>query len=154
MQAGIDDGQTIILRGEGDAGVGGGPAGDLLVAVRVRPHAIFERNGADLSCEFPITFVQATLGAEVEVPTLDGKVQYQIPAGTQSHTVFRLRGKGVQKLQSRARGDLFVRVVVEVPKDLSERQSELLREFEAASEVGQYSKRKSFFDKIKEAISK
>lgn len=154
IQPGIDNGQTILLRGMGDTGINGGPAGDLLVNVRVRPHPIFERNGADVSCEFPITFVQAALGAQVEVPTIDGKVSYTIPEGTQSHTVFRLRGKGIPHLQGKGRGDQYVRVIVEVPKNLTPKQKEMLRTFDGVTDTSQYAKQKNFVDKLRDALSK
>ena len=115
VPAGIDDGQTISLRGEGNAGVNGGPSGDVLITISVRPHHILMRDGTTIHCDVPITFAQATLGAEIEVPTLDGKVKYTVPEGTQTGTVFRLRGKGVPFLNSQRRGDQLVRVVIEVP---------------------------------------
>lgn len=152
IPAGIDDGQTISLRGQGNVGVNGGPRGDLLVTIRMRPHPIFERNGNDVHCDFPITFVQATLGAELEVPTIDGKVKYRIPEGTQSHTVFRLRGKGIPNLHGRGRGDQYVRVVVEVPRNLTKEQKDLLRQFDTSAE-GKYSGQKNFFEKIKDAFN-
>ena len=110
IPAGIDDGQAITLRGEGEAGERGGPSGDLYVYITVKPHSLFTRRGYDLHCDMPITFVQAALGAEIEVPTLEGKVKYKIPEGTQTGTVFRLRNQGIQRLRSTTRGDLFVRV--------------------------------------------
>jgi molecular chaperone DnaJ len=153
IPAGIDDGQTVAIRGLGDAGSNGGPRGDLLVSVHIRPHPIFERRGSDCLCEFPITFTQAALGAELEVPTIDGKVKYTIPEGTQSHTVFRLNGKGIPHLHARGRGDQYVKVVVEVPKNLTEQQKHLLREFENGTAT-QYEKQAGFFEKIKNMLSK
>ncbi len=129
VPAGIDDGQTISLHGQGNAGKNGGPAGDLLVNVRVRQSDIFEREGDDILYEMDISFVQAALGAEVEVPTLDGKVKYNIPEGTQTGSVFRLRGKGVTHLRGSGRGDQFVTVHITVPKNLTSAQKEALREF-------------------------
>jgi molecular chaperone DnaJ len=153
IPAGIDEGQTIAIRGLGDAGSNGGPRGDLLVSVNIRPHPIFERRGSDCLCEFPITFTQAALGAELEVPTIDGKVKYTIPEGTQSHTVFRLSGKGIPRLNARGRGDQYVKVVVEVPKNLTDQQKHLLREFENGT-AAQYEKQAGFFEKIKNMLSK
>ena len=131
VPAGIDDGQTISMRGQGSAGVNGGEAGDLYVTISVLNHAVFEREGYSVLVEMPVTFAQAALGAELEVPTLDGKVKYTIPEGTQTGTVFRLRGKGIQNLRSSGRGDQFVTVTVKVPKGLSDEQKELLRQFAA-----------------------
>ena len=129
IPAGIDDGQTISLRGQGHAGVNGGPKGDLLITVSVKAHPLFERDGSSILLELPISFVQAALGAEVEVPTLDGKVKYTIPEGTQTGTTFRLRGKGVPYLNGSSRGDQYVTVNIETPKNLSKEQKELLRKF-------------------------
>ena len=130
---GIDDGQTISLRGQGHAGVNGGPNGDLLITVSVRAHALFERDGSSVLYEMPISFVQAALGAEVEVPTLDGKVKYTIPEGTQTGTTFRLRNKGIPYLNGVGRGDQYVTVFIETPKNLTKEQKELLREFGEAT---------------------
>ncbi len=132
IPAGIDDGQTISKPGGGNAGVNGGPAGDLLVSVIVRPHARFERDGTSVLLEQEISYAQATLGAEVEVPTLDGKVKLTIPEGTQPGAVFRLRGKGIPYLRGSGRGDQFVTVTVKVPKNLTNSQKELLRQFAAS----------------------
>ena len=129
IPAGIDDGQTISLRGQGHAGANGGPKGDLLITVSVKAHPLFERDGSSILFEMPISFVQAALGAEVEVPTLDGKVKYTIPEGTQTGTTFRLRGKGVPYLNGSSRGDQFVTVNIETPKNLTKEQKELLRKF-------------------------
>lgn len=151
IPAGIDDGQTLNVGGHGDAGTNGGPSGDLHVYVTVRPHPIFERRGNDVWCEMPITFTQAALGAEVIVPTLDGKVSYQVHDGTQPGDVFKLRGKGIPNIHGRGRGDQYVRVTIEVPKNLTDRQKEILKEFDGAGdEQRNYQKRKSFFDKIKD----
>ncbi len=132
IPAGIDDEQTISLRGQGNSGVNGGPAGDLLVTVIVRPHARFERDGTSVLLEQEISYAQAALGAEVEVPTLDGPVKLTIPEGTQPGAVFRLRGKGVPYLRGSGRGDQFVTVRLAVPKNLSGSQKELLRQFAAS----------------------
>jgi len=149
VPAGIDDGQTLSLRGEGNAGSNGGPSGDVLVTVSVRPHHILVRDGTTIHCEVPITFTQAALGAEIEVPTLDGKVKYSIPEGTQTGTTFRLRGKGVPVLNSSRRGDQLVHVTIEVPKNLTQKQKDLLADF--AKSVGEeaFPERKSFFEKLK-----
>jgi molecular chaperone DnaJ len=152
IPAGIDDGQTISLRGEGEPGVRGGPAGDLYVLVSVRPHPIFRRQGNDVVCEMPITFVQAALGAELEVPTLDGKVKYYVPEGTQTGTIFRLKGKGIPYIRGSGRGDQYVKVEIDVPKKLNEKQKELLRQFAEISGEDDYEQRKNFFDKMKDAL--
>jgi len=144
IPAGIDNGQAVSLRGQGHAGFNGGPPGDLLVSIKVRAHAFFERDGANVLCEVPISFAQAALGAEIEVPTLDGKVKYTIPEGTQTGTVFRLKGKGIPHLNGFGRGDQFVTVVVQTPTNLTKEQKELLRQFEGLSggEKGFFEKRK------------
>ena len=129
IPAGIDDGQAISLRGQGNAGVNNGPAGDIIVNIIVRPHPIFEREGTNIYSSKTISMVQAALGAEVEVPTLDGKVKYTIPEGTQSGTTFRLRGKGIPNVNNpKNRGDHFVKVIVEIPQKLNEKQKNLLRQ--------------------------
>lgn len=132
VPAGIDDGQTISLRGQGSSGVNGGPAGDLMVTVIVRPHARFERDGSSVLLEQELSYAQAVLGAEIEVPTLDGPVRLTIPEGTQPGAVFRLRGKGIPFLRGGGRGDQFVSVSVKVPKNLTGSQKELLRQFAAS----------------------
>ena len=129
IPAGIDDGQTISLRGQGHAGANGGPTGDMLITVSVKTHALFDRDGTSVLLALPVSFVQAALGADVEVPTLDGKVKLTIPEGTQTGSVFRLRGKGIPHLNSSARGDQFVTVNIETPKNLTKEQKELLRQF-------------------------
>ena len=131
VPAGIDNGQTISMRGQGNAGVNGGEAGDLFVTVIVMRHEIFERDGNSVLLDLPLTFVQAALGAEVEVPTLDGKVRYTIPEGTQTGTVFRLRGKGISNLRGSGRGDQYVTVNITVPTGLSDEQKNLLQQFAA-----------------------
>ena len=132
VPAGIDDGQTISRPGYGNAGINGGPQGDLLVTVIVRPHARFERDGTSVLLEQEISYAQAALGAEIEVPTLDGKVKLTIPEGTQPGAVFRLRGKGIPYLRGSGRGDQFISVNVSVPKNLTSSQKELLRQFAAS----------------------
>ena len=130
VPAGVDDGDRIRLSGEGEAGRNGGPPGDLYVEVRVAPHKIFERAGADLSCEVPVSIATAALGGEVELPTLDGHVSLKIPAGTQSGKTFRLRGKGVTTVRDHRKGDLFAKVSVETPVNLTSEQESLLRSFD------------------------
>ncbi len=149
IPAGIDDGQVINMRGGGDAGVNGGPSGDLHINVFVRPHPVFEREGYDVFCEVPVTFSQAALGSEITVPTLDGNVKFTIHEGTQPGDEFKLRGKGIQRLRYSGRGDQYVKIAVEVPKNLSKKQKEILKEFDSESVDGNYKKRKSFFEKIK-----
>lgn len=152
IPAGIDNGQVLILRGKGDAGVNGGMAGDANIVVNVRPHAVFERNGTDVYCEIPITFAQAALGAEIQVPTLDGKANLKIREGTQPGDKFRLKGKGIVRMNSTYRGDQYVIVNIEVPSNLTKAQKEILSKFEAQTNEGNYTKRKSFFEKVKEAF--
>jgi len=132
VPAGIDDGQTISKTGAGNAGINGGPNGDLLVSVSVRPHARFERDGTSVLLEQEISYAQAVLGAEIEVPTIDGKVKLNIPEGTQPGAVFRLKGKGIPYLRGSGRGDQFISVTIKVPKNLSHSQKELLRQFAAS----------------------
>lgn len=145
--AGIDDGQTLRVREAGNAGANGGPSGDLMVTVSIRSHPVFTRQGQSVYCEMPISFMQAALGAELEVPTLDGKVRYSISEGTQTGTTFRLRGKGIPYVGTKNRGDQFVTVVVETPTKLNKEQKELLKKLEAASD-GSYPKRRKFFDRF------
>ena len=150
IPAGIDDGQSISRAGFGNSGLNGGPAGDLLISVIVRPHAIFEREGTNVYMEQEISFTQATLGAELELPTLDGKVKYTIPEGTQPGTTFRLRGKGIPYLRSPStRGDQFVTVKVAVPRNLSGAQKEKLREYAAAMGEGSVGHSGGIFGKKK-----
>jgi len=129
IPSGVDTGYHLRLRGEGEAGIRGGPPGDLYVVIHVKPHEMFERKGSDLFCEIPINFIQAALGAEVEVPTLDSKAKLKIPPGTQTATVFRLKGKGLPNLHGFGRGDQFVKVVIRTPTKLTPRQKQLLTEF-------------------------
>lgn len=153
IPAGIDDGQTLVIRQRGDAGSNGGPAGDVNVTVTVRPDPLFERDGFDVWCEVPLTYVQAALGDEIVVPTIDGKVKYTIQEGTQPGTVFRLRGKGIPRLNHTGKGDQYVRVTVEVPKGLSKKQKDALKDFDAALGDSNYEGRKSFFEKLKDAFT-
>ena len=149
IPAGIDNGQIISLRGQGNAGKNGGPAGDLQIVISVQPHTLFRRDGSDVYCEAPITFTQAVLGGEMEIPTIDGKVKYDIPEGTQTGTTFRLRGKGIPNVNGRGRGDQFVTVYIETPRNLNREQKEALRKFSATLKEHNYKERKSFFDKFK-----
>lgn len=150
---GIDNEQAITLRGEGEPGEKGGPSGDLYVYITVRPHKLFKRKNYDIHCDIPITFGQAALGAEIEVPTLEGRVKYNIPEGTQTGTVFRLRNQGVQHLRSNTRGDLYVKVYIDVPKRMNERQKEILRQFEEVTgDREHHEERKSFFEKMKDVF--
>jgi len=152
IPAGVDDGQIVRLGGQGEAGVYGGAYGDLLVVVHVKPHSFFQREGNDIVCEVPITFVQAALGDEIDVDTLEGPVKLRIPEGTQTGKVFRLRGKGVTDVRGFGRGDQLVKVRVVTPTKLNSKQKQLLREFAAASGQPNPDEAKSFFDKVKDAL--
>ena len=151
IPAGIDDGQAVSLRGQGNAGKNGGPAGDLIVGVRVKPHPQFRRDGTTVLYEQPVTFFQAAMGTELEIPTIDGKVKYTLPAGTQTGTTFRLRGKGIPELRGRGRGDQYVTIRVQVPTSMNAEQKEALRAFAQAmgENVPEESGLKGFFDKHK-----
>ena len=153
IPAGIDDDQNMALRGQGDAGSNGGPAGDVIVHVTVKRDAVFERDGYDVYVRVPITYSQAVLGAEIEVPTVDGKVAQKIPEGTQSGTKFRLRGQGIQYLNGRGRGDQYVIVEVEIPKKLNRTQREALKAFEDSLKDENYEKRKGFFKNLRDRFS-
>ena len=153
IPAGIADGQVITIRGKGNAGTNGGPAGDLEIQVAVRPHPVFEREGYDVHCELPLTFAQMALGAEVQVPTLDGTVPYTVREGTQPGETFRLKGKGFPYINGRGRGDEVVRVTVEVPKNLTSEQKKLLHAFEESLGDKNYQKRRSFFDKLRDEFN-
>lgn len=153
IPAGIDDGQILTVRGKGNAGINGGPAGDLEVQIAVRPHPIFERQEYNLLCELPLTFSQLALGAEIEIPTLEGRVPYTIKEGTQPGELIRLRGKGIPYVNGRGKGDLIARVTVEVPKNLTAKQKELLESFERSLGDKNYQKRKGFLDKVKELFN-
>lgn len=154
IPAGIDDGQMIKLSGQGEIGKKGGPRGDLYIVVSIKEHPLFTRDGFDVYFEMPITFVQATLGDEIEVPTIDGKVKYTIPEGTQSGTTFRLRDKGIPRLRGNSRGDQYIKITVEIPKKLNEKQKDILREF--AKECGEevHEKKKSFGQKLENFFKK
>lgn len=149
IPAGIADQQTFRLGGQGDCGVNGGPSGDLLVNVNVKSHTLFRREGYDIHCEIPVTYAEAVLGAEIIVPTIDGDVKYNISEGTQTGTVFRLKGKGIQKVYKTDRGNQYVKINVEVPKNLTKKQKELLKTFEESLNEKNYAKRQSFFEKLK-----
>jgi molecular chaperone DnaJ len=152
VPAGVDEGDQIRLAGEGEAGENAGPHGDLYVQIRLKPHAVFKRDADDLYCEMPVSFATAALGGELEVPTLDGRASIKIPAGTQSDKVFRLRGKGVRNVRSGQIGDLLCRVGVETPVNLTERQQQLLREFDRSIREGGSShnpREASWLDKLK-----
>lgn len=152
IPAGVNTGSIISMRGEGESGIKGGPRGDLYVTINVLPHKIFKRDGYDVICEMPITFVQAALGDELEVPTLEGKVKYKMPEGTQSGTVFRLRSKGIVNPRGYGKGDQYVRVIIEVPKKLSEDQKDILRKFAAESGEEIYEQKKTFLNKVKDVF--
>jgi molecular chaperone DnaJ len=147
---GVDTGQRLKLTSEGEAGERGGPPGDLYVVINVLPHDFFTRDDADVICEVPVTFVHAALGAEIEVPTLEGKVKVKIPAGTQSHKILRLKNKGLAKLGSYGRGDQLVRIIVEVPTKLTSEQKDLLKKFsELGASESSHPMHHSFFEKVK-----
>jgi molecular chaperone DnaJ len=153
IPAGVDEGDRIRLSGEGEAGVNGGPSGDLYVVIHIQPHSVFQRDHNDLHCEMPISFTAAALGGEIEIPTLDGYAKIKIPAETQSGKVFRLRGKGIRGVRSSTQGDLLCHVVLETPVNLTSRQKELLVELEALNQkgAGRHNPRaKSWMDKVKE----
>ena len=153
IPAGIDDDQNIALRGQGDAGSNGGPAGDVIVHVTVKADPMFERDGYDVTIHVPITFSQAVLGDDVEVPTVDGRIVQHIPEGTQSGTKFRLRGQGIQYLNGRGRGDQYVIVDVEIPKKVTRAQREALKAFEDSMKEDNYEKRKGFFKNLRDRFS-
>ena len=153
IPAGIDDDQNIALRGQGDAGSNGGPAGDVIVHVTVKADPMFERDGYDVTIHVPITFSQAVLGDDVEVPTVDGRIVQHIPEGTQSGTRFRLRGQGIQYLNGRGRGDQYVIVDVEIPKKVTRAQREALKAFEDSMKEDNYEKRKGFFKNLRDRFS-
>jgi molecular chaperone DnaJ len=150
IPAGVDEGDRIRLAGEGEAGVNGGPPGDLYVQIHLKAHPLFKRDGDDLHCEMPVSFATAALGGEVEIPTLDGHAKLKVTPETQSGQVLRLKGKGIKGVRSNAPGDLYCHVVVETPVKLSSRQKELLREFESLSQQNNNPKAQSFMDRVKE----
>lgn len=150
VPAGIDNGQTIIMNGQGEPGMRGGANGDLYIVVGVKPHKLFRREGYNLLLDFPVSFVTAALGGDVEVPTLSGPIKYRIPEGTQPGTEFRIKGAGIQQLRSAGKGDLVLRVKVEIPKRLNSKQKDLLRQFDATTSDREYDNRKGFMDRVKE----
>ena len=153
IPAGVDTGSIMPLRGEGDAGPKGGPKGDLYIYLRVKPHNLFKRNGTELYCEIPISFVQAALGDEIGVTTLDGEIKYTVPEGTQTGTTFKIKGKGIPSLRNKQRGDLYFTVKVNVPKKLTEQQKDILKKFAEAGGEGTDNS-KSFFNKMKGAFGR
>src|SRR5699024_2115478 len=153
IPAGIDEGQQIRVAGKGEAGINGGPAGDLFVVIQIRPHDYFEREGDNIYCELPLSYAQAALGDEVEVPTVHGKVMLKIPAGTQTGKTFRLRGKGVPNVHGRGKGDQHIRVKIITPTKLTSRQKELLREFnEIGGNESLNEQENSIFQRFKQAF--
>lgn len=153
IPAGVQDGTNMVKRGEGEPGMRGGPAGDLYIAITVKPHKLFTRDGNDLLLEMPISITQAALGAEIDVPTLESPVKQRIPEGTQTGTQFRIKGKGIPSLRNGVKGDLILTVNVEVPRKLSEKQKDLLRQFDQSLGGKEYEGRKSFADKLKERFN-
>ena len=153
IPAGIEDGSRLRSSGNGEAGVRGAPSGDLYVVIHIREHAVFARDGDDLFCEMPVSFVTAALGGEINVPTLDGKASVKIPAGTQNGTVFKLRAKGMPHLRGSGHGQLLVRVVVEVPTKLTGEQRRKLEEFSASCGEQNTPMTKSFLERAKEFFS-
>lgn len=152
IPAGVDDGSQIRISGEGEAGTKGGPAGDLYIVIRVKQHDFFDREGDDIYCEVPLTFAQAALGDEIEIPTLTGKVKLRIPEGTQTATYFRLKGKGVPRIRGYGQGDQHVKVVVVTPSHLSDEQKQLIRDFAGLSGEKTHEKNQSIFEKMKKAF--
>lgn len=154
VPAGIDNGQTIVMNGQGEPGRNGGPNGDLYIQITVRPHKLFRREGTNLHLDLPISFTQAALGADIEVPTLGGgKTTFHIPEGTQNDAEFRIKGQGIQQLRGSYRGDLILHIRVEVPKRLSDKQKDLLRQFEQITTGKEYEGRKSFLEKMKDIFN-
>lgn len=149
IPAGIDEGQRVARKGYGNDGANGGPAGDLFVYISVRPHKFFQRDGYDVYVDVPITFVEAALGGEIDVPMLDGTSEkYKIPEGTQTGTTFTMRGKGIKVINGRGNGDLHFTVTIETPKNLSEKQKDMLREFSKSCGQGNFAKKRDFIKKI------
>jgi len=150
VPAGVEDGTRIRFSGYGEAGMFGGPAGDLYVVLHVKEHAFFSREGNDLHCVIPISFTQAALGSEIKVPTLEGERTLKIPEGTQSGTTFRIRNKGVPVLNSHGKGDMFVEVRVQTPTKLGKRQRELLQELDGMGQVENRPQRRTLLGKVKD----
>ncbi len=149
IPAGINDGQVVNMRGYGNSGINGGPSGDLKIVINIKPHSYFERDGFNVWFEKHVSIVEATLGAELQVPTLDGNVKYTMPAGTQPGEVFKLKGKGIQKLNSVGKGDEFVRIVVDIPKNITAEQKKALLEFDKHYTPPKNQGKEGFFDKFK-----
>ncbi|KXS41121.1 MAG: molecular chaperone DnaJ, partial [Candidatus Frackibacter sp. T328-2] len=152
VPAGVEGGSRLRMQGEGEAGENGGPAGDLYIVINVRSHKLFKRRGDDVLCEVPINFVQAILGDEIEVPTLDGKVKFKIPEGTQPGTSFRLKNKGIPHLRGNGRGDQHIKVKVVIPERLDNEQKELLKKFSQISGEEINPEEKGFFKKVKDVL--
>lgn len=153
IPAGVDNESVIPIRGQGEPGTNGGPNGDLYIVLSVKPHKVFKRSGSDLYLEIPISFDQAALGADITVPTLEGKVSYKVPAGTQPGTTFRLKGKGVKNLRTDKMGDLYVKVNLEVPTKLNHKQKKVIEEMGRTVTGDCYQKKSSFAEKVKELFS-
>lgn len=153
IPAGVDTGSVIPLRGEGESGEKGGPSGDLYIYINVKPHKIFKREGNDIYCEIPISFVEASLGSEIEIPSLDENFSHIIPEGTQTDTVFKFKSKGIPNVRGYGRGDQYVKVVVQVPTKLNDKQKELLKQFAIESGEKVYEHKKGFFNKVKDAFT-
>ena len=151
VPAGIDNGQIVTMRGQGEPGERNGPPGDLQILIHVKPHKLFKRKDFDLYLDIPITFAQAALGADIEVPTLDSPIKYAVPEGTQPGTTFRVKGAGIQRLNSSGKGDIFIKVNVEVPRRLTGEQKALLERFDAALGSKEYDTKRSFFDRMRGA---
>ena len=149
IPAGIDNDQVLNIGGHGNSGINGGQAGDLHVYIRVKNHPIFERRGDDVWCEMPITVAQAMLGAEIVVPTLDGKVKYTVHEGTQQGDVFKLKGKGIPHLHGRGRGDQYVKMNIEIPKSLNQKQKEAVKNLDSLLGDKNYAKQKTFRERLK-----
>ena len=153
IPAGIEDGTNLVKRGEGEPGLRGGPAGDLYISISVKPHKLFKREGRDLLLDMPISITQAALGAEIDVPTLESPVKQRIPEGTQTGAQFRIKGKGIPSLRNGLKGDLILAVHVEVPRKLTEKQKDILRQFDQSMGGKEYEGRKTFADKLKEMFN-
>lgn len=150
IPAGIDNGQVITMSGQGEPGLRGGPAGDMYIYITVSPHKLFQRDGYNLYCEIPLTMTQAALGGEIEIPTLEGPMAHTLSEGTQPNEEIKLRGKGIQMLRGGGKGDLYVKVRVDIPRKLTEHQKTLLRDFEDSLSGKEYETRKSFFERMKD----
>ena len=152
IPAGVDEGNVVNVHGQGHAGENGGPAGDLQLVIGIKPHKLFSRKGADMFIDIPVSFTQAALGAEIDVPTLDKPIRHTIPEGTQPGDQFRIKGAGIPYVRSQSKGDLYVNIKVEVPKKLTDKQKEILKIFEESTTGKEYEQKKSFLNKIKEAF--